>query len=266
MRFTLSAKSLSEFAGRDFSYVWPITESFRPALTDLWMFDEHSEMSWSDSVELARTHPFVDHSYDFLGSEASDSEVWHVRSGSALNLRPPASPWAQGLRDLDPVPWITKRVRDIHKGNFDSHPYVGVMIRAHVLSHAKTLEASPVSWYLDRMKEIQANQPDVRFFLSCDVVKAQEEVLRAFPDAVAQSDKGVYNSAEGVKSSVVDLYLLGSANHMLVPYWSSFPDLAWELSDRKISKETSRTMPVDAKLDFSSTALDPLKPFLRTAL
>lgn len=258
MRFTLSALSLAETTGRSFSYAWPQSDLFRPPLTDLWEF-EHAETSWEQSGELAKTYPHVEKAEDL----DPNNPVWHLRSGNVLTLPDGAAPWSEKFRELTPTPAIQRRVTELHAEHLKGSPYVGVMIRAHEKSPAKTIEASPVEWYLERMAEMDAANPGTRFFLSCDVPEVQDRVIAAFPGSVGQADKGGYNTAEGVASGVVDLYLLAASSYMLVPYWSSFPNMAFELADRKIAMENSRKGKRDVNVSAVPLAADPLRPAVR---
>lgn len=258
MRFTLSALSLAEAHGRGFSYAWPQSKLFKPALTELWEFD-HPRISWSDAAELSKEVPYTVKSKD-LPEDAGTQPVWHFRSPHALALPEGATPWTERLRGLKPVKEIQDRATTLHGEHLRGAPYVGVMVRAHAKSHVKTLEASPVEWYLERMSELDAAYPGINFFLSCDVPEVQERIIKAFPNSVGQNDKGGYNSVEGVVAGVTDLYLLAASSYMIVPYWSSFPTMAWELADRKIVREHSRAGRQDVNIAEVPMASNPLRP------
>lgn len=257
MRFTLSALSLAESTGREFCYAWPQSDKFRPALTDLWHF-EHAEITWAESIEIAKTYPYVGTSEDL---KAEDS-LWHLRSGNPLTLPAGAQTWFERLRKLTPTQVVRERVETYFDG-LRGAPYVGVSIRAHEQSHAKTKEGSPVSWYLNRMAEILVQFPNMKFFISCDVPEVQDQIVSTFPSSIGLADKGKYNSAEGVVASVVDLYLMASSSYMIVPYWSSFPIMAWELAGRRIAMENSRAGRREIDIAEVPLTFDPLRPLRR---
>lgn len=261
MRFTLSALSLAHAHGREYVYAWPQTSDFRPPLTRLWDFGE-KEIAVESAAELARRHPYM-HRVNDLPDNAELLPVWHFRSGDALPIPPGVPLWTDRLRELTPAADIRDRISRLHRDNFSGSPYVGVSIRAHERSHAKTLSESPVEWYLGRMSDMLEVNPDLKFFISCDVPEVQERIIREYPSSVGQVDKGGYNSSEGVVSSVVDLYLLAASNYMLVPYWSSFPHMAWELADRKIAMESSQSGRRNVDPSSIPLALDPLTPSSR---
>lgn len=260
MRFTLSALSLAESTGRRYSYVWPQTEMFKPKLTDLWHFHQE-EMPWPDSVELAKTIPYVNKSEDL----DKNTHIWHLRGGDPLTVPDGVATWFERFRALVPSDSICEDVRDTFS-SLSGTPYVGVSVRAHHQSHAKTRQASPVGWYLNRMSEIAERFPRIKFYISCDSPDVQDEIIRLFPNSVALMDKGSYNSAKGVHASVVDLYLLASSNYLLVPYWSSFPTLAWELSGRRLTMENSQHGREDLDIESFPLAFDPLNPSRRLTL
>lgn len=261
MRFTLSALSLAHATGREFLYAWPQTDDFRPPLTRLWDFGEQ-EISVQDASAIARDFDYVRRVED-LPDGADSLGAWCFRSGDALTLPEGALTWAERLRELTPAEDIRDKVLGIHAEHFADAPYVGVSIRAHERSHSRTLEHSPVDWYLGRMSEMRAVNPDVKFFISCDVPAIQERIIREFPGSYGQDDKGGYNSTEGVVASVVDLYLLAASNYMLVPYWSSFPSMAWELSGQSIAKENSQAGRLNVDPLTVPRAVNPLTPSLR---
>ena len=69
-----------------------------------------------------------------------------------------------------------------------------MQIRAHQVSHQATTNASPVSWYVERMRQLRADQPDVGFFVSCDVLAVKREIVEQFPGSVALFHDAPYNS------------------------------------------------------------------------
>lgn len=263
MRFTLSALSLAHATGREFAYAWPQTDDFRPPLTRLWNFEEN-EIEEGAAADMVRSgHHFC--RVEDLPDDADSLDVWCFRSGDTLTTPEGSLTWAERFRGLTPAEDIRTKVLSFHAEHFAGDPYVGISIRAHAKSHNKTLTHSPVEWYLNRMSEMREASPGLKFFISCDVPEVQDLIIRKFPGSVGQEDKGGYNSTEGVVSSVVDLYLLAASNYMLVPYWSSFPNMAWELADRSIAKESSQAGRRNVNPLTAPLAIDPLRPSVRTA-
>jgi hypothetical protein len=262
MRFTLSALSLARAVGREFVYSWPKSQLFCSSLNQLWKFDEH-EISWQESVEMENCFPSISRVSD-LPVDHSLLPIWHFNSHNALNLPKNAVPWGRQLRSLSPVKEIADRIKYIFNQYLIGKPYIGIMIRTHSLAHPITQNASPLEWYLKRMSELKAANPDVKFFISSDTPQAQDKIIQMFPNSFAQIDKGQYNSTQGLVSSVVDLYLLASSSYMLSPYYSSFPTLALKLCNGVITNEHSCDN-FQVYLDITKVPLvrDPLFPAKR---
>ncbi|GAA2726824.1 hypothetical protein [Cellulomonas aerilata] len=263
VRVVLGAKSLAELEGRRFAYVWPTGKLFGPRFSDLWHY-RGLTVPRAVSRALAYRYPYVDESLTWLDDRKRTETLWQIRTGSPLRLPPEARPWQDELRALTPVPEVAGAVTRFYDENLRGEPYIGVMIRAHAVSHARTREASPVEWYLRRMAEIVERDPGTRFFLSCDVPEVQRRVMDAFPTCVAQQGKGGYNSVAGVRSALVDLYLLACSGYILGPYFSSFVHLAEHLAGDRLTFETS-VVESPGTIDAAAAGLaaDPLRPFER---
>lgn len=263
VRVVLGCKSLAALENRDFYYVWPTGRLFGPRFSDLWQVSGRT-VSRATSRLLARLYPYRDETLDWIDDESRRQRLWQVRTGSPIQLPAGASSWQDEFRAQVPVPQITDRVNEIFDRDLRGAPYVGVMIRAHSVSHLKTLQTSPVDWFVERMRGIRAADPDVRFFISCDVPEVQEQVMSLIPGCVGQSDKGPYNSTQAVRASVVDLYLLASSGYLLGPHFSSFIHLAEHLAGDRLVLETPVTGLGDAaSYRDHGIVPDPTRPFVR---
>ena len=262
VRVVLGCQSLAELEGRDFRFVWPTGKLFEPRFSDLWHVEERL-VSRATSRMLAYAFPYVDESLTWLTDQKRTERIWQIRTGSPIRLPDTAEPWPERLRRLEPVESIAERVNHYRREFLGDEPYVGVMIRSHTVSHSATRDASPVSWFVERMSYIRSQDPSVRFFVSCDVQEVQDSILARFPGCAAQRDKGPYNSAQAVRAAVVDLYLLAGAGFLLGPHYSSFIHLAEHLAGNRIAMETS--MSPAASIDWRSPGIapDPLKPSVR---
>ena len=265
IRVTMGAKILAETHGRKFHYVWPTGPKFGPQLHDLWVVDDRSIRRLTSKL-LSLRYPYRDASLSWLDDAAEDEQVWQIRTSHALHLPTDGRSWHEEFRALRPVREIADLVRSFHSAHFADGPYVGVMVRAHSASHTKTLEASPIDWYLDRMKEIRAASPDVKFFVSCDLPAAQQQLIDEIGNCFGLQDKGAYNSVAGVRSAVADLYLLAGSGYLLGPHYSSFVEMAQFLAGSSLVLETAGA-PRSAlqPRDFWSMGmvLDPVTPSKR---
>lgn len=264
MRVVLGTRSLARWADREFGYTWPTGPQFGARLDEMWRIDDR-RVPVALSKLLSVRHPYRKAGLEWLDAASGDS-IWQIRTAHALHLPAGAGTWGQELRALGPVPEIEDRVRSFHDRDLAGKPYVGVMVRAHSISHSATLESSPVDWYIDRMRDIREDRPGIRFFVSADTPAAQAQVLEAVPGSVALDDKGPYNSKRALLSSVVDLYLLAGSGHLLGPHFSSFPEMAQQLGGAGLRLETSKS-PEGAALRGTAPleyARDPLVPSART--
>lgn len=267
LRVVLGSSILAGIEDRRLVYVWPTSPLFEPSFSDL--FDFHEGMSvprWL-SRSLAWKWPYVDEKTSTWLTAAKRRElVWQIRTGSEIELPPGAPHWGERLRELTPAADIAARVRALFDSRLRDRPYVGVMIRAHAVSHQKTKDTSPVEWFIARMKEVREVTPDVTFYVCCDVPEVQQQISDQFGNCVSQSDKGGYNTTAGVKSAVVDLYLLACSQFMIAPHFSSFLHVARHLGKDVVPFQTPISPPSSAygQLELGLVA-DPLRPWERSA-
>lgn len=264
VRVVLSSQILAEREHRELLYVWPTGREFGPTFTQLFNFEGGRAIPRSASRLLSRLHPYRDASLAWLDDERRRERVWQIRTGAPLDLPAGYPTWGERLRELRPAPDVASRINELYSTELAGEPYVGVMIRAHEVSHPETKQASPVDWFVSRMASIRRARPDVRFFICCDVPEVQERVMQTFGGCVGQRDKGGYNTVEGVKSSLVDLYLLASSHHLVAPHFSSFIHMAQHLAGDVVPIETSRTGDVEpVGLASLGAVADPLRPWSR---
>lgn len=236
IRFTLSAQAIAEAESREFAYVWPTRPGlFEPSLTDLWEYSA-PRLPWGSVVPTMTEHR-ARLSRQRLLTDMRSAREWVVLGSSVLHGDGRAPPWETRLPLLAPVPEITERVGRV-RANLPER-YVGVQVRAAATSHESTAKASPVGWFITRMQACLDDDPGTRFFLSCDDPATERRIREAVPNVTTVGDKGAYNSLEGLRAAVADLYLLASASHILGPYLSSFVELAWILGGKAQVLENS---------------------------
>lgn len=266
VRALFGAVALAEHTGRQVKSIWPADRRFGARLDELWQTDIATLPAWTAPLITAR-YPVRDHTLTWL-DQARDEGTWVIRTAHALHLPEGAPRWEEILRRTPPVAAVAERVREVHSRELSGTPWIGVMVRAHPNSHAETLEHSPVSWYLERLRELRTIWPEVPFFLSCDTSEAEAQIRSEIPGIVSLGAKGGYNSGPALTAAVADLYLLAASAHIIGPHYSSFPELALTLADPgALRLQTSRTGPETAFDPARATiAPDPLRPYERTAV
>ena len=264
VRVVLGVRSLAELENRRFFYTWQTGREFGAGFEDLWQISE-STIPQATARVLSALYPFRDETLKWKDTLSGDERVLQIRTPHALHLPEHATPWERSLQELRPVEEIQDRVRQFFESHLAGQPYVGAMVRAHPRSHAATLSASPLDWYLERMHEIRRTWPEMQFFLSADTREAQEYLVSNMPGVHSLTEKGHYNTKEGLRSAVADLYLLASSGHLLGPHFSSFPEMAHKLAGADVRLETSRTS-AHTRLepgDALGSVDDPTRPQVR---
>lgn len=141
-------------------------------------------------------------------------------------LQPYSAHFAQLLH---PVPALQQRIDDICR-TFEDR-VVGVHIRRtdSVRSIAESTDAA----FLSAMQREVDADANVRFFLATDSLALRTHLEKAFPGRiVTQPIRSVRrDTLAGMQDAVVDLFCLSRTRKILGSYWSSFSDMAAELSD-----------------------------------
>ncbi|THG30547.1 hypothetical protein E6C70_14350 [Glaciibacter flavus] len=263
VRVVLGAHALADSERRRFYFTWPVGRSFGARLDELWTLPTRL-IAPIVSKTLSLRYPYRDSSLRWLDDRVRSERVLQIRTPHALDVGTGVDSWQDRLRALTP----TDEIRDVILRTFAEElgggAYVGVMVRAHPVSHAATLERSPIGWFVERMRAIRRIWPDMKFFVSADTPDAFDALKTEFPDICGRREKGLYNSADALRAAVVDLYLLGSSTHLLGAHYSSFPEMAQALGGPKLDLETSVNAR-SALLESStlSIVINPLRPFER---
>lgn len=150
-----------------------------------------------------------------------------------------SAPLIAYLSRLTPVAPIRQSVIECYATYFAGKKVVGVSVR-HKKAHHKTLEHSPPRWFVKRINEIHEMDKSVQFFLSADCKEVSEEIRSNTNATIIELPKTyTFNTLDGVRESICDLYLLARTNYIIGGYWSSFSDMCfWMRGERAF--ETSQ--------------------------
>ena len=264
VRVVLGARVLAREEGRRFAYVWHTGKEFGARFDELWEVNEPT-VPTAVSRALATRYHFRSHdARSWVNAATRRERLWQIRTAHALVMPDGMPDWTDDLRELTPAPDVAAAVGDFHGSHLGGRPYVGVMVRTHPVSHVETLDASPIDWYVERLRAIRREHGHVGFFVSADTPEGLERLQREVPGCVGQTNKGSYNSRSALRAAVVDLYLLAASVHLVGPHYSSFVELAQHLGGPRLRLETALTS-ADAALENGPLTLapDPRRPHVR---
>jgi hypothetical protein len=129
-----------------------------------------------------------------------------------------------------PKDWIQQRIREQYN-LFNKHT-VGVHIRR--TDNVCSISKSPTELFINRMNDEIQRHPETLFYLATD---SQEEKLRMRSTFGARIitldlDKEISRiTPTGIENAVVDLFLLSQTNKIIGSVYSSYTEMAAELSD-----------------------------------
>ena len=107
---------------------------------------------------------------------------------------------------------------------------IGVHIRRS--DHKAAIQYSSLKKFINAMDCRLKENSNTTFFLATDCIHTERELLNRFPDIILTYTKSSYcrNSKTGVQDALIDLYCLSKTNKILGSYYSSFSQVAAEIS------------------------------------
>lgn len=260
VHFTLGVASVAAATDRKLQVYWPIDNLFACPVASIWT-------NFPGEVIEARDLPPI--SPDVLTDwRTITPESWSTIDDPTVYLRgyggipqPVGSRlWGDLFRELE----LSSEVCELVERAWEQLPrhagVLGVSMRVNELSHPKTKEHSPVEWYVAELERFSTTHPNAGIFLSCDEASVTERLMAQFPNIVAIDYPGEYNSARSVIKAVADLYILASATEIISPYWSSFPNMSYQLAGEQVPMRSSLRSWAGEKGDGPSIASDPVWP------
>jgi len=122
---------------------------------------------------------------------------WFIRGNGLLHCGGDTQAWEDRFRSLVPVEEIKGLVLETKEKM--PPEYVGIQVRASKKTHELTRKASPPSWFIGRMHEILADNPESFFYLSCDDPATEAHIRRSVANIISIEEKGEYNSLESMR-------------------------------------------------------------------
>lgn len=254
MRAIASAVALAECAGKELRIVWckdqglncPFGELF---LTDtLYPFVHLREASHLDLLLYDRPRkrnlylPQLPQRWLFDAclreeeiirkrDEGFDFKEWvckheNVHIASYIPFFPYPSEMLQQL--FRPTPDILRTVDRI-TATFNAHT-TGIHIRR--TDNIQSIRLSPLSLFIARIEEEILQDPKANFYLASDSPDDKAELIRMFENRIhTHPFVTARNSAQGIRDAATELYVLSRTQKILGSAWSSFSEIAAQLTD-----------------------------------
>lgn len=127
-----------------------------------------------------------------------------------------------------PLEALNKKVTEVATA-FDQT--VGVHIRR--TDHTEAVQYSSLAKFIKAMDNELQEDKNTTFFLATDCPKTERELKSLYPARVITFSKASYNrnSSQGIQDALVDLFCLSKTKKVLGSYYSSFSQVAAELSN-----------------------------------
>ncbi len=107
---------------------------------------------------------------------------------------------------------------------------VGLHIRR--TDNRKSIEKSPLSLFIEAIKEEIKNDSTIKFYLATDSKDISTALIEIFGEYILYFPCNLdRNSKEGVQDALIELYTLASTKKVYGSYWSSFSETAAALGE-----------------------------------
>lgn len=125
-----------------------------------------------------------------------------------------------------PIEVLDKQILMVTKG---FNRTVGVHIRRG--DHTSAIMHSTVNKFI-RVMDQEVENNEATFFLATDCRTTEAEFVKRYPDRIYSFPKSSYsrNTTQGIQEALVDLYCLSRTEKILGSYYSSFSQVAAEIS------------------------------------
>lgn len=239
LRVLLCAIAYSEFTDRRLLLYWPKEEWFGAALNDLWEHPYQEIGSLTNKVLVNLSGGY--RHYSSLHSQL-DNPIICLNTIYPFCVDDYPAPFMSYLSRLKLIKPLQDRIDSFAAQEFAGNPVVGVSIRYN-RAHPRTLKASPPQWFIERINEIHAQFPNVRFFLSTDCKEVSQLVRDSTSASICQLPRDYHSDVmSGIQEALCELYLLARTNYILGSYYSSFSETAGSILG-ELAYENSQSSP-----------------------
>ncbi|KAA6324546.1 hypothetical protein EZS27_026138 [termite gut metagenome] len=126
-----------------------------------------------------------------------------------------------------PKDWIQQRIREQY--NLFNKYTVGVHIRR--TDNVCSISKSPTELFINWMNDEIQRHPETLFYLATDSQEEKVRLRNIFGARMITLDKEVSRTTStGIENAVVDLFLLAKTNKIIGSFYSSYTEMAAELS------------------------------------
>jgi hypothetical protein len=134
----------------------------------------------------------------------------------------------ESFRSFKPIPQLQQRI-DEHCSDFGRHA-TGIHIRRSDNHHS--VKYSPISGFIDMMKDELDKEPDTRFYLATDSPEDEGKLKKIFGNRIITHSKTLdRNSEKGIHDALIDLYCLSNTSRIMGSYFSSFSEVAAQINN-----------------------------------
>jgi len=151
-----------------------------------------------------------------------------ARRSDELRIRGDTRFFAKGrlYADFRPVPVLATRILAASEG---LEAAVGVHVRR--TDHAEAIRLSPLSAFVEALREERRREPGVKIFVSTDDPEVLRTLREELGEALRHNPPEAFDRSDprAIENAVVDLWCLASCRFLLGSHGSTFTEAAWQL-------------------------------------
>lgn len=127
-----------------------------------------------------------------------------------------------------PVQSIQEQIGSI-SGTFGNHT-IGIHIRR--TDNIQSIKLSPLSLFIEQIEAEIKQDEQVRFYLASDSPEDKSKLIQLFGDKIHTHDFTLgRNTSKGIQDALAELFVLSGTQKIIGSCWSSFSEIAAQLTD-----------------------------------